>query len=79
MFPWCGVCISQPLMTASTDLPPIHGGTYDLAAHRILPQTHTHTLQSLKAQKTLALQRGHRSTVAAERNRWSLVEGENHS
>lgn len=52
MFPGCGVCISQPLMTASTDLPPIHGGTYDLAAHRILPQTHTHTLQSLKAQKT---------------------------
>lgn len=39
---------------------------------------HTH-LDFSRHRKQLALQRGHRPTVAAERNRWSLVEGENHS
>lgn len=50
------VYISQLLMMASTDVPPIHGGTYDSAAHRFLPQTHT--LGSLKAQKTISITEG---------------------
>lgn len=55
MFPG-GALISQFHMTASTDLPPIHGGTYDWAAHRFLPQTYT--LGSLNAQKTISITEG---------------------
>lgn len=47
-----GVYISQLLMIASTDLPPIHGSTYDLAAPQI---SATNTLGSLKAQKTISI------------------------
>lgn len=46
MFPWYEVYISQLLVIASKDLPPIHGGTYDLAAQRFLPQTDTWFSQS---------------------------------
>lgn len=39
---------------------------------------HTHLDLSMH-RKQLALQKGPHPTVAAERNRWSLVKGENHS
>lgn len=71
MIPSSGAYISHLLMIASTDLPPTHGGTYELAAHRFLPQTHT----CLKAQKTISITERPSSTVAAERNRWLLVVG----
>lgn len=69
--------ISRLLAVPSKHLPPVHGGTNDLAAHRLLPQTHTRFSQG--TENNLASHRGHLPTAAAERNQWSLVEGENHS
>lgn len=58
--------------------PPSHWWRHLWFGSPQISATNTHLVLS-RHRKQLALQRGHLPTVAAERNRWSLVEGENHS